>query len=143
MYNKIVKTIGWENYNDWLKRNDYSIFSPRHRGFYAEMVFRRYCLSQGITAVRINKNIDLISQIPAYFLKKIQQKEIEKLGRLPVDFFCYGKNQSFFVVVKMGTSNIASQQRNRIEMIRRNKTFLFRVFEDGEAVIRQIHAKKI
>ena len=123
------------SYHDWIKKHNYSILSPRHRGMYAEMVFRKYCLINKIFSQKINPKIDILAQIDADFLKKIQQKELKNLGKIPFNWFSMELGQGYFVEVKMGTSNMTKEQRNI--KFQRNKLYLFRVFEDGEIVIKK------
>ena len=139
MYSRVIKSRFKPDYLEWIKENNYSILSPRHRGFYAEMIFNKFCKKEGITSIRVNPFIKILDQIPAYFLKKIQQKELEKLGKIKVDFFCFGKERGYFVVIKMGTSDINTCQKRLIRLIEKNNVFLFRVFEDADIFIKKLN----
>jgi len=141
MYTKTVKNLEIVNYFDWIKRNNYSILSPKHRGYYAEFVFTKYCQKHGIIAMKINPNISIISQILTDFLKKIQIKELEKIDKLAINYFCVERNNGYFVVLKMGTSGITSHQRKDIERLEKNEIFMFRIFEDGEILIKNFNKK--
>lgn len=139
MYSRVIKSGFRPDYQEWVKENDYSLLSPRHRGFYAEMIFNKFCNKEGITIIKINPFIDILEQIPAYFLKKIQQKELKKLGKIKLDYFCFGKERGYFMAVKMGTSDISTKQRSLIKSLIKNKVFLFRVFEDADIFIKKLN----
>ena len=139
MNTKVVKSRFKPEFMDWIKENNYSINSPKHRGYYAEMIFRKYVISEGITAVKINSHFNILEQIPAYFLKKLQAKELEKLGKINLDFFCFGKEKGYFVVIKMGTSNLSRDQKELVSEMKRNKVFLFRIFEDADIFIKELN----
>ncbi len=139
MYSRVIRSRFKQSYLEWIKENNYSIRSPRHRGYYAEMTFRKFCQEKGITSVKINPFIDVLEQIPGYFLRKMQQKELKKLGKIKLDFFCFGKEGGYFMIVKMGTSNLNANQKGIIAGMVKNKVFLFRVFEDADIFIKKLN----
>jgi hypothetical protein len=139
MYNRVIKSVNIEGYQDWIKENEYSILSPKHRRFYAEMVFTNFCVDNGITFIKINPHFEIIKQIPSYFLKKIQQKELKKLGKINLDFFCFEGQKGYFVGLKMGTSDLNAKQKQLIREMQKNKVFLFRVYEDAEMFIKRLN----
>jgi hypothetical protein len=139
MYDRVIKKQLKPDYFKWLEENYYPIYSPRHRGIYAEIIFRKFCNEEQINVIKINQFIDILEQIPANLLKKNQQKELENL-RVDLDFFCIEKNnKNYFVEVKMGTSNLGQKQKKAVERLKKNEVFLFRVFEDGEVFIKRIN----
>ena len=126
MYNRLLKSGEWPKYREWLENNNYSIISSKHRGYYAEMVFRKFCLAENIVFVKINPHLGILEQIPTNFLKKIQQKELQKAGKSSFSFFCAEEGKGYFVAVKMGTSSLTAEQKKYAEAMNRNKAFLFR-----------------
>ncbi|MBD3163961.1 hypothetical protein GF323_02065 [Candidatus Woesearchaeota archaeon] len=139
MYTRVIKSKLKQDYFGWINDNGYSISSPKHRGYYAEMVFRGHCIENGITSIKINPHFSVLEQIPAYFLKKIQQKELKKLGKIGLDFFCFGRKGGYFAALKMGTGNLNQSQRKLIPEMEKNRVFLFRVFEDGDIFIKRLN----
>jgi len=136
MYSRVVKSKYKPLYRDWIKENNHSILSSRHRGIYAEMIFQKYCTNHEILSIKINPFIDILDQIPDKFLKKIQQKEL-KNKRISLSFFCIEKEKGYFVDLKMGTSNLTQAQKQDIKSLNKNKIFLFRVFEDADIFIKK------
>ena len=132
MYTKIIKSLGIIPYLDWIRENNYSLKSPKHRGKYAEMAFLRYCKEQNIIPIRIDSMLQISEQIPLHFLSKKQQKELEKI-KLKLDYFCIENNKGYFVDCRMGMSAAFAGKE-----LMENDVFLFRVFEDGEIFIKKI-----
>ena len=140
MYNKLIKSRISPNYIEWIKNNEYSILSPIHRGIYADLIFRKYCNLNNIIVLKINKNLEIIEQIPAdfeHFFKKKELNNLKKYGKIGVKYLCFEKNKPYFVEVKMGTSAISSTEKQKILKLE-NSVFEFRVYEDGEILIKKI-----
>lgn len=138
MYSKIVKSMEVLSYFEWVKENNYSILSPRHRNIYAEMIFRKFCKNKNIFVVKINPFIEVLEQISSNNLKKIQIKELKKIGKIRLGFFCIERGRGFFAEVRMGTSQLSTVQRKLLREMKKNNVFLFQVFEDAEMLIKKI-----
>jgi len=137
MKNKIIKNKG-ADYFSWIKENNFSISSPRHRGLYAEMIFLKHCKEKKISTSRINPHLDVLDQVPHESFKKIQQNELKKLGKIPFSWLIIERKRPYFAEIKMGTSQLNKKQKESLSLLRKNKVFLFRVFEDGEILIKKI-----
>ncbi|MCK5283362.1 MAG: hypothetical protein KAK00_08200 [Nanoarchaeota archaeon] len=124
---------------DWIRDNDYPISSPRHRGIYAEIIFKKFCNLNNIFTIKINPYMDIIEQIPYEFFTKKQLKNLRKIGKIDWDFFCLEKGKACFMEIKMGTSNISHKQRELLKMMGKIKVALFRVFEDADVFIRRLN----
>ena len=138
MHTKVVKNVPVPTYQEWLKEHGFSLLSPRHRGLYGEFVFRKFCQTAGILALRIDPHLPVLDQIPLGNLKKIQQKELKKFGKIPFHWFCQEGKNSFFAEAKMGTSALSAVQRLALGLTVKNRAFLFQVFEDGEIVAKRL-----
>ncbi|MDO8480602.1 MAG: hypothetical protein Q7S65_02165 [Nanoarchaeota archaeon] len=138
MNTRIIKKTPVPIYQDWLKEHGFSILSPRHRGLYGELAFRKFCQTAGIFALKLSSDLPILDQIPLEKLRKTQQKELKKLVKIPFHWFCQEGKQVFFAEVKMGTSSLSAIQRLALGMLAKNRVFLFQVFEDGEIVAKRL-----
>jgi hypothetical protein len=140
MYNRIIKNKFGPDYHSWLKTNQFSVLSPKHRGIYAEMIFKKYCLKYNILAIKINSFFPIDEQISMNFLTKKQQKELGDTQLIPLHFFCIENNKKIFLTeIKMGTSNLSLRQKTVVEKLKKIEVYLFRVFEDAEIFIKKIN----
>ncbi|MBR9699792.1 hypothetical protein GOV09_05020 [Candidatus Woesearchaeota archaeon] len=133
MHTRVVKSRYEPLYRQWISEYGYSLVSSKHRSIYAEMIFKKYCREHGIIAIKINPHIDVLDQIPLDFLT-LKQQELLRNKKFKVHFFCIEKDQGYFVDVRMGFSSVFHGKELE-------KVFLFRVFEDGDIVIKEFKKK--
>ncbi len=105
------------------------------------MIFKKHCKEKGIITTKINRHFSILDQIHTDYLKKTQQKELKKMDKIALDFFCLDGEKSYFAIVKMGISNPSTLQRKQAKEMKKSKVFLFRVFEDAEMLIKRINEK--
>ena len=139
MFTRVARLKESLPYHEWIKENNFSVASPKHRRYYAEYLFHSFCQEQGIITISLNPILPALLQIPAEKIQKNQQKILQKFGRISFDFYCINKENGFFTILKMGTSSLSKQQRIHSSLLK--NVYLFHAFEDTELVIKRLDKK--
>jgi len=137
MHTRAVKSKPVESYRDWLKNNHFSLLSSRHRGMYAELIFKRFCQKQHSLVFQLNPFLPILDQIPHKYLKKSQQNELKKQHKIPLKWLVAEKERAFFVALKMSSSPITKEENRFLKEMKKNQGFVYRVYEDGEMMIKK------